>query len=149
MECRSVDCFVFVKLWRYCGVISNLLQASGECDALVPKRDDASAEDGKEDSTIASLNHNIDEYTSEQLDGVLRNVIESIKKALKSNEQEVMIDCGLVPKMEGAPERKGETTNITRTRSNWSKLKANWQLTATLFLLAAFCVRLFLSNVMR
>lgn len=95
------------------------MQASGECDVIVAvtKRDDGSAEDGKENSTIAPLNHNIDEYTSEQLDDVLRNVIESMTKALKSNEQEVMIDCGLAPKMEGARERE-ETTSIARTRSN-------------------------------
>lgn len=69
------------------------MHSNDECDAFIAalKPDDASVESDKEGPVIPSLNHKIDEYTAEQLDGIVRNVIECIKKAFKSNEQEVMI----------------------------------------------------------
>lgn len=47
---------------------------------------------------MAPFNQNVSEYTKEQLESIVQTQIDDIRKAFKSNEQEVIISYGFAHK---------------------------------------------------
>lgn len=79
--------------------ISNLLEANDECNlSVAPKEDETNGDNDKGQLTTAPFNQNVSEYTKEQLDNIVQTQIDDIRKAFKSNEQEVIISYGFAQK---------------------------------------------------